>query len=545
MKISEYSVKHYQFTLTMFLMVIALGAVTLFTMPRSEDPEMEAPFYTIVVVYPGTSPEDMEELVVDPLEDKINELEDIKRVRANISDGLAVVRVEYKYDSDIEAKYQELIREVSALRSELPPGIASIDVQKFQASDVNIVQIALVSKNASRAKLKFQAEALKDALEELPMLKNVEVHGLPEEIVRIDLRLEKIAQMHIPLYAITASLKSEIANIPGGSVVAGSKTFSIKTSGNYSSLEDIRNTIVYSANGKNVLLKEIADCYFSFEETSYITRLNGHRCVFVVAAQKNGLNIIETQKSYLPLIDNFKRTLPSNIDLVHHFDQAENVNKRLSGLGFDFLIAILLVSVTLLPLGFRAAAVVMISIPLSLSIGLVLLNALGFNLNQLSIVGLVVALGLLVDDSIVVVENIERWIREGHSRTEATIKATKQIGLAVIGCTATLIIAFMPLVFLPEGPGDFIRGMPMAVIMSVFASMLVSLVGVSHNHSFFGEPFSEEAFRRERFSQVIEKSNSQQLCACARSGFEASRAHAGHRSDRFSRLSGDISAHRI
>ena len=161
--------------------------------------------------------------------------------------------------------------------------------------------------------------------------------------------------------------------------------------------------------------------------------------------------------------------------MVHHFDQAENVNGRLSGLGKDFLIAILLVSITLLPLGFRAATIVMISIPLSLAIGLVLLNLLGISLNQLSIVGLVVALGLLVDDSIVVVENIERWMREGHSRLDATIKATKQIGLAVVGCTATLIIAFMPLVFLPEGAGDFIRGLPLAVIMSVLASMVVSI----------------------------------------------------------------------
>jgi len=129
----------------------------------------------------------------------------------------------------------------------------------------------------------------------------------------------------------------------------------------------------------------------------------------------------------------------------------------------------------LLPLGERAALIVMISIPLSLAIGIVLMNMLGYNLNQLSIVGLVVALGLLVDDSIVVVENIERWMRDGHSRLEATLKATQQIGLAVVGCTATLVIAFLPLVFLPEGAGEFIRSLPMGVITCVLASMVVSL----------------------------------------------------------------------
>ena len=475
MKISEYAVKNYQFTLIMFLMAVAVGLTTLFTMPRSEDPEVESPQFSVIVVYPGTSPKDMEELVVDPMEDKINELEDMKRVRTTISDGLAVFRVEYKYESDPDEKYQELVREVNSLRAELPKDVFSIDINKFQPSDVNIIQIALISENASRSKLKLHAEALKDELEKVPMLKNVEVQGLPEQIVRIDLRLDKIAQMNIPLDAITQSLQSEMANIPGGSIEAGSKAFSIKTSGNYTNLDEIKNTIVFAANGKNILLRDVADAYVTFDETTHITRLNGHRCVFVIAAQKSGLNITNTQKKYKPILEAFAQKLPSNIAMVHHFDQADNVNSRLEGLGKDFLIAILLVSITLLPLGIRAASVVMISIPLSLAIGLVLLNLLGISLNQLSIVGLVVALGLLVDDSIVVVENIERWMREGHSRFDATIKATRQIGLAVVGCTVTLIIAFMPLVFLPEGAGDFIRGLPLAVIMAVLSSMLVSI----------------------------------------------------------------------
>jgi multidrug efflux pump subunit AcrB len=444
-------------------------------MPRSEDPDVESPQFAVIVVYPGTSPKDMEELVVDPIEERINELEDMKRIRTTISDGLAVFRVEYKYESDPDEKYQEIVREINSLRPELPEDIFSLEINKFQPSDVNILQIALISENASRTKLKFHAEALKDELEKITLLKNVEIQGLPEQIVRVELRLEKIAQMHIPLDAITGSLQSEMANIPGGSIVAGSKSFSIKTSGNYKGLEEIKNTIVYSANGKNILLKDVADAYTTFDETKHITRLNGHRCVFVIAAQKSGLNITNTQKVYKPVLESFAKKLPSNIDMVHHFDQADNVNGRLAGLGKDFLIAILLVSITLLPLGWRAASIVMISIPLSLAIGLVLLNLFGISLNQLSIVGLVVALGLLVDDSIVVVENIERWMREGHSRLDATLKATRQIGLAVVGCTVTLIIAFMPLVFLPEGAGDFIRGLPLAVIMAVLASMLVSI----------------------------------------------------------------------
>ncbi|MBT1707997.1 efflux RND transporter permease subunit [Fulvivirgaceae bacterium PWU5] len=475
MKISEYAVRNYQFTLIMFLMAAAVGITTLLTMPRGEDPETESPQFSVIVVYPGTSPKDMEELVVDPMEERIHELDDIKKIKTTIKDGLAVVNVIYKYETDPDDKYQEMVREIGSLRQELPRDIYSIDIMKFQPSDVNVLQVALVSDNASRSRMKEYAENLQDELERLSPLKNVEIHGLPEQIVRVDLRLEKIAQMHIPLEAITGSIQSEMANIPGGSVVAGSKSINIKTSGNYTSLDEIKNTIVFTANNHNILLRDVADAYLTFEESNHSTRLNGHRSVFVVAAQKPGFNISSTKEIYAPVLEKFAKTLPGNIAMVQNFDQADNVNKRLGGLGMDFLIAILLVSITLLPLGWRAAIIVMISIPLSLAVGLVMLNLFGISLNQLSIVGLVVALGLLVDDSIVVVENIERWMREGHSRLEATIKGTSQIGLAVIGCTATLIIAFLPLVFLPEAAGDFIRGLPLAVIFGVFASMIVSL----------------------------------------------------------------------
>lgn len=475
MKIATYAVRNYQFTLVLFVMAIALGVNTLLTMPRSEDPSTNSPMFPVIVVYPGTSPSDMEELVVKPLEKQIYSLENIKRIKTQIKDGVAVLTVEYKYESDVNEKYQELTREVNGMRSELPDEILSIEVKKLMASDVNVIQTALISENASRKDMRLAAEELQEDLEKLPELKNVKIHGLSEEVVRIELRTDKLAQLHLPLNAIVGTLQSEIANIPGGSIDAGTKSFNVKTSGNYSSLEEIANTIVYSSEGKTIPLKDVADVYYDFSEAKHITRLNGHRCVFVTAAQKEGFNISETQKKYQEVLAAYDKKLPANIDMVNHFDQGDNVNARLGGLGVDFLIAILLVAITLLPLGGRASLVVMISIPLSLAIGLVLLNVMGYNINQLSIVGLVVALGLLVDDSIVVVENIERWLREGYSRMDATLMATKQIGLSVVGCTVTLIIAFLPLVFLPEVAGDFIRSLPMAVIASVLASMLVSL----------------------------------------------------------------------
>ncbi|MHA8089876.1 efflux RND transporter permease subunit [Aquirufa antheringensis] len=478
MKIANYAVKNYQFTLTMFLMVVVVGIVTIMTMPRAEDPDMNAPQFPIIAVYPGTSPDDMEELVVKPVEKRLYELENVRKINTTISDGLAVFAVYYKYGVNVDEKYSEIVRELNSLKGDLPKEVIKLEAQKATPSGTNVLQMALISNNASLDQLKITAERLQEDLEKVTALKKVTISGLPESQVKIDLNIEKMAQMQVSPERVLQAIQSEIANIPGGSIVENSKSFNILTSGNYQNIDEIKNTIVFSYQGKNVLLSDVAKVYFDYAPENHITRLNQNRCLFVTAAQKSGENIAKTQAAYEPVIAQFKKTLPKNIDLVVNFDQAENVNTRLSGLLKDFIIAILLVALTLLPLGLRAASIVMISIPLSLAIGIILLNIMGYSLNQLSIVGLVVALGLLVDDSIVVVENIERWMREGHSRLDATLKATNQIGMAVLGCTVTLIIAFLPLVFLPEASGEFIRSLPMAVIFCIVASLVVSLTVV-------------------------------------------------------------------
>lgn len=472
---TSFFVKNYQFTLVVFLMAIVVSITTLLNMPRAEDPDINPPQFPIIIVYPGTSPKDMEEMVVKPIEMKISELENVKKIMTKIEDGFASIIVDFDFDSDVEVKYQELIREINSIRSILPNDIHSIEVKRISPTDVNVLQLALVSENASGDKLRKYADQLKEDLEKIKSLKKVELWGVPKPEIRIDLKMDRIAQNRTTLNAIISSIQSEAVDLPGGSLEAGNKIYNVKTSGKYHSIEDVKNTIVYGVGENIVYLKDVADVSLNHEKEKHITRINGHRCILLTAAQKKGENISKTQQSYLPVIASFRQKLPADIDLIKNFDQADNVGRRLKGLGIDFCIAIALILITLLPLGWRASLVVMVAIPISLGLGLVCMNFFGISLNQLSIVGLVVALGLLVDDSIVVVENIERWLREGHSRTVAAIKATKQISMAVLGCTATLIIAFMPLLFLPEASGQFIIGLPIAVITSVFASMLVSL----------------------------------------------------------------------
>ncbi|MBC7903168.1 MAG: efflux RND transporter permease subunit [Gemmatimonadaceae bacterium] len=475
MKITDFSVKNYQFTLIVFVMLAAIGLNALFNMPRGEDPDIQAPQFAVVLLYPGTSPHDMEEMVVDPVEKKLNELDDVKKIVSRIDDGLAVVRIEFKYETDPDKKYQDLVREMDGLRKDLPADIYSIDIQKFTPSDVNILQVALLSESAPYSVLEEWSKMLKENLEKIKSLKNVDNWAFPEQQVRVSVNLEKLSQNKIPLTKVLGAIQAENVNIPAGSVEMGMRKFNVKTSGVYKDVEEIRNTIVSSSGNKMVYVKDVADVAFNYEEQQYLARLNGKRGVFVTASRKMGTNIFSVEKEMEPVLEEFRKELPAGIKFEKSFNNAESVRKRLSGFTGDFAIAIFLVALTLLPLGIRAALVVMVSIPLSLLIGLFLLNMMGITINQLSIVGLVVSLGLLVDDSIVVVENIERYLRMGYERKEAAMAATRQIGKAVLGCTAVLIFAFLPLLFLPEGAGDFIRSLPAAVVTTVIASLFVSL----------------------------------------------------------------------
>lgn len=475
MKISEFSVKNYQFTLVVFIAVLAIGLFSLFNMPRGEDPEFSTPSFSIIVIYPGTNPYDMEKLVVDPFEKKINELSNVESVKTIALDGVASFLVEYDEDQDAETKYQEIVREVGALRKDLPADILDIRIQKFTPTDVNIYQFALVSENLSYRQLEKYAEELEKRFAKNRSLKNIASWGFPDQKVAVELNLAKMAEDKIPLNRVLGAIQSENVNIPGGSINVGDRKFNVKSSGEYKSLDEIKNTIVFTNGSKIVTLKDIADVNLKYENETHITRLNGHRCVFVTVCQKDNQNIIDVAKNVEPIFTKFKAELPPTVVAVKTFDQASSVETRLSRFAKDFGIAILLVLITLLPLGTRASLVVMISIPLSLAIGLTMLNLFGFTINQLSIVGMIVALGILVDDSIVVVENIERFMRQGMPKKLAAIKATNQIALAVVGCTVLLCLAFLPIAFMPDTAGKFIRSLPMSVIFTVLASMVVSL----------------------------------------------------------------------
>ena len=476
MHLLEFPVRRYQFTLVAFLCLVALGVYAFLAIPREEDPYIAFPAFFISAVYPGADPQDLERLIAKPIEDRVAELEGVHKMETTIVDGVAFIGVEFEAWTDAEGKYDEVTREIHALRGTLPQELALLEVRRVSPGRVNVTQLALVSADAPYSELEDHARALKDTLKAVPGVRTAESWAYPPRELRVAVDLTRLARFRITPGQLLAALQSENANIPAGVVDLGERSFSLRTSGAYSSLEQVRDTVIGGSGGRSIRVRDVAQVGWDHGTLSYVGRYNGERAVFVTASQKDGFNSIQVQRSIDAALDRWQQTLPARIRLERGFEQARNVSHRLNRLYADFGIAIALVALTLLPLGWRAASIVMVSIPLSIAFGLAVLYFIGYSLNQISIAGFVVALGLLVDDSIVVVENISRHLREGATRLAAALAGTRQILEAILGCTATLIFAFVPLLALPGNPGKFIRVLPATVVATIIGSLLIALL---------------------------------------------------------------------
>ena len=474
MSFLEFPIRRYQFTLVAFMCLIALGWYAFTKVPREEDPYFKIPGYTIAAIYPGADPKDLERLVSKPIEDRLAALDDVMKIETSIRDGVSFIAIEFETTVDPDKKFDEVTREVNALRPDFPPE-TQIVIRRFSPGLVNTIQLALVSEDAPYRELEDYARELKDRLKTVDGVRTAETWAYPSRELRVALDLKRMSELNLAPAQVIGAIQSENANIPAGFIDLGPRSFSLKTSGSYTSLDQVRDTVIASVDGRIVRIRDVAEVTWNTAAYSYTGRYNGKRAVFVTANQKDGYNILQVREHVMAEIEHFRDGLPKRVSLEVGFDQSQNVRNRLNRLYGDFGIAIALVLLTLLPLGWRAAGIVMISIPLSLSFGLACLYFLDYSLNQLSIAGFVVALGLLVDDSIVVVENIARHMRMGYSRVQAALAGTKQIFVAILGCTATLIFAFLPLLALPGTPGKFIRVLPMAVVTTIIGSLLLAL----------------------------------------------------------------------
>jgi multidrug efflux pump subunit AcrB len=486
MKLPGLALDHSAFTWMGIIFLTLFGIRALVTMPRTENPEVTVPGSSIIVLMPGASSMDMENMVALPLEEALNELEDIERISSDVREGLAVVAVEFEFEADPDEKYDEVVQQVNSIRSTLPSEIIQLDMWQWSIADMSMMQLALVSDSASYAAMEKVAEALRKQVEKVRNIRKVTYYGLPDQEIHILLDFEKMAMVNTSITHIVQAIESNNANIPGGDIELGPISLSVKSSGSFQDLDEIRNCVVNSHQGKLIYLRDLARVEFGYEEQNYLARFGakmmpgemegGRRAIFIGISQKEGLNVLETSKELLPIISSFRESLPEGMELEVVFDQPVTVRNRINSFINNLLQGMVLVAgMIFLSLGFRSSIVVALAIPLSLTIGLGFVELSGFGLQQISIAGLVVVLGMLVDNSIVIVENINRFMKSGHSRREASILASSEIGWPVVTSTLTTILAFVPIAAMPDMTGAFIKSLPLTIMFTLTASLLIAL----------------------------------------------------------------------
>lgn len=476
MRLPRFAIENHQFAIVLIVLMVLTGIVSFLTMPRSEDPQVSPAGSSVIIAYPGANPADIEELIVDPVEKALNELEDIKEIKSESRDGIGTINIEFITGSDPDDKYSDVVQKVNSIRNQFPKDIADIILMKWSITDVKAVQIALVSAKAEYRELETEAERLEDLLEKISGIKNVELWAYPQQEVRISIDMEKAAILNIPLNRIIQAIQSNNTNIPGGNVDLGSRRFNIQTSGSYKALQDIEKTIISSFENDIIYLHQVAEVEYAYEDNNYLGRYNGTKSVFITATQKLGTNIFDIRADIEEAIKEFKQDLAQSIDVGFAFDQSESVAGRLNSFFLNLLQGLILVGlIVIIAVGFRASMIVILVIPISILIGIGFLDLANYGLEQMSIAGLVIALGLLVDNAIVVTENISRFLKKGYTRKEAAVKATEQIGWAIVSSTVTTLLAFVPMIMMQNITGEFIRSMPVIVIFTLSASLFISL----------------------------------------------------------------------
>jgi len=294
--------------------------------------------------------------------------------------------------------------------------------------------------------------------------------------VRVSLDFQRCVAQNVPPASVLGILQQNNANVPGGDVSAAARNFSIKTSGSFDDMAELRNTVVGSNAGKLVYLRDVADVGYAYEDERWRARYNGERAMLLSVLIEGESNIVDVSRKLHEQLNLARAELPPTVRLQTAFEQAPAVSARITDFFGNLLQGVILVGVIiLLFLGFRASVIVMTVIPLCILISLALLNANGFAIQQISIAALVIALGLLVDNGIVVIENINRYLREGLSPAQAAAKGTGEVGWAIVSSTATTLLAFFPLTQLGGGPGEFLKSLPVTVMLTLGISLLLAL----------------------------------------------------------------------
>ena len=467
---------------TVFLLLfvlVAFGIYSYRSLPKELFPDVFIPTVMVQTFYYGNPPIDIENLITRPIEKELESIRGVKEITSNSLQDVSVIFVEFNTDVDINQALQEVRDAVDKAKSELPndlledPMITDIDFSEFPIIFINL------SGDYSVNELKDYAEYLEDEIESIFEISKVEISGLNEREVKINVDLHKLETFELNFDDIENAIAGENVSMSGGEIISGDFRRSVRIIGEFENIREIANIVVKNEDQDIVYLQDVADVVYGFEDPDSYSRLNRQPVVTLQVVKKGGENLLNATDKIFNILDQARETksIPDNLNITITNDQSDMVRKQLSELENSIFLGVIFVLLVLyFFLGIRNALFVGLAIPTSMFLSFMVLGLMDSRINMIVLYSLILALGMLVDNAIVVVENIYRFIDRGYQKLEAAKKAVGEIAWPIITSTATTLAAFFPLLFWDSIMGEFMKYLPMTLIIVLTSSLFVALV---------------------------------------------------------------------
>jgi multidrug efflux pump subunit AcrB len=457
--------------------ILIIGTYCYRVLPRESEPDITIPNVFVSTSYKGVASKDIETSITIEIEKKLKGLAGVKKIHSVSSEGLSSINVEFVTGTDIDDALQKVRDRVDEAKNELPADLED-DPAVFEVnfSELPIVVFSL-SGTCGIVCLKEIADDLKDDIEAIQGVLEVEVTGGIEREIRVEAFPEKLAYFNIPIFALQNIVKQENRNTSGGIIRLGDGRFQLRVPGEFEQPDEIYNLVVGTHQGQPVYLKDVARVVDGFKDETSRSRLNGREAVNIMVKKRAGENIIAITDAIDELLERVKLTWPNGTEITKLMDKAKDIRNMVADLENNILSGlVLVVFVILFAMGIRNAVLVSLAIPFSMLLSFTILYVMEITLNMVVLFSLTLALGMLVDNAIVIVENIYRYLEQGVPRIQAAMLATSEVAYAVIGSTLTTLAAFFPMLFWPGIMGEFMSYLPLTLIVTLSSSLFVAMV---------------------------------------------------------------------
>ena len=464
-------------TMMVFIAVIVFGLYSLFQLPVDLYPEIEFPAITVITAYPGASANDIEINITQPIEDAVNTVDDLKEITSVSRDNISMVTMEFEYETDLSEAANNVRDALEIAKNQIPDEAEDPMIFKFNISMFPIQMFAITAEASYEGLEKMLEEKIINPLNRVDGIGSIRLIGAPTREVAVELDPRRLEAYNMTIEQIGGILAAENRNTPTGKVEMGEIDYAMRVQGEFNNSDEIANTIIGSFNDQVVYLKDVATVRDSIKEMTKDEKINGKDGVRMMVMKQSGANTVTVSEELTKRLEVLKQNLPGDVEISLIFDSSEFITSSINNLSQTLMYALIfVVLVVLFFLGrWRATFIIVITIPISLIVSFIYLQISGSSINIISLSALAIAIGMVVDDAIVVLENITKHIERGSSPREAAIYATNEVWLAVIVTTLTIVAVFFPMTFISGMTGILFRQLGWIVTITVVTSTLVAI----------------------------------------------------------------------